>query len=64
MSETPNRLALRLTATEMAALATVTQKITSPLRRPPSTSDAIRAALLHTAATLPAAQEPANGTRP
>ena len=50
-----NRLTLRLCPEERAAIETISAKLASPIRRPASPSDAVRAALLFTAATLPAA---------
>ncbi len=50
-----NRLTLRLSPEERALIEAIAAKLASPIRRPATPSEVIRAALRFTAATLPAA---------
>ena len=49
----PNTTTVRLDAAAQEAVAAVMAAITAPLRSPATISDAVRAALIHAAATLP-----------
>ena len=62
MPNTTTHIGVRLDPAAQEALASVMKAIASPLRSSPTVSDAIRASLAHTAATLPAAQEPATAS--
>ena len=52
-TKVPDRLAVRLGEPERAAVATIARAITHPHRAAPTVSEAIRAAVLMAASTIP-----------
>ena len=53
----PNTTTVRLDTAAQEAVAAVIAALTTPLRGCPTISEAVRAALIHTAATLPGAAQ-------